>query len=135
MQPGRLLDFLLACCVSTALTLSCVVGFGANGTLQIFGVPLGDACPFHRFTQMQCPFCGLSRSMVAMMDGDIGKSFAYHPLSLCIAVLFFGFIAAVCAAAYRHTTPVIETRVFYIVLISLVIMSLTIWVARSLTTF
>lgn len=37
-------------------------------------------CPFKTFTGLPCPGCGLTRSAVAFLDGDLGLSLYYHPL-------------------------------------------------------
>jgi hypothetical protein len=37
-------------------------------------------CPFLIFTGIPCPFCGLTRSLLCLMHGEITQAFWYHPL-------------------------------------------------------
>jgi hypothetical protein len=46
-------------------------------------------CILRAVTGVPCPGCGLSRSMVAAMHGDLGSSFAYHRLGLLTLVYVF----------------------------------------------
>lgn len=41
-------------------------------------------CPFKVATGMPCPGCGLTRSSVALLHGDLGTSLYYHPLGAAI---------------------------------------------------
>ena len=131
MGRGRTLDVVVAGALLTALVLSYITDFGPNNDLQILGLSLGDACLFRRCTHIDCPFCGISRSMVAVMHGRIVESFVYHPLGPCLAVLFLGFLAAVCVAAYRNRTPIIETRIFSALILVVIITSLSLWSLRG----
>jgi hypothetical protein len=48
-------------------------------------------CPFRLVTGLPCPGCGLTRSWVYLMHGQLGQSLYYHPLgpiSLIAALLF-----------------------------------------------
>ena len=134
MLRGRILDILLAGVCVSALLLSCVADFGTRGEIQFGGVRLGDTCTFHRFTHIDCPFCGMSRSMISLLHGQYSGSFLYHPLGPCLAVGFLCFSVAVCVAACRGATPIIETRVFSFLLLTVVIASVSLWGARGLAT-
>lgn len=47
-------------------------------------------CPFRRLTGHVCPFCGTSRSIGALMNGDLAASLAFNPLGLMLtSVLLF----------------------------------------------
>jgi hypothetical protein len=48
-------------------------------------------CPFRLVTGLPCPGCGLTRSWIYFMHGDLGQSLYFHPLgpiSLIVAALF-----------------------------------------------
>jgi hypothetical protein len=39
-------------------------------------------CPFKDATGIDCPGCGLQRSMLSLLKGDVVDSFLYHPAGL-----------------------------------------------------
>ena len=45
------------------------------------------ACPFKKLTSLDCPGCGLQRSFVALLKGDIVGSFKFYPATLPILAL------------------------------------------------
>ncbi len=51
-----------------------------SGGLSLAGRSLPELCSFKRVTGIPCPGCGLSRSWVAALRGDLGASIAFHPL-------------------------------------------------------
>jgi hypothetical protein len=44
-------------------------------------------CPFLTITGLPCPFCGLTRSLLSLLQGELLKAFWYHPLG---PVVWFG---------------------------------------------
>lgn len=48
-------------------------------------------CPFRLLTGIPCPSCGLTRSWVALMHGDLGQSLAFHPLGWLVVILAVPF--------------------------------------------
>ena len=53
----------------------------------------GFACPFHTLTGYSCLTCGLTRSLHAIVQGDVIASFRYHAMG---PVILGGMIAAAC---------------------------------------
>lgn len=53
---------------------------GAEMHLSIDGVALPEVCAFRATTGIPCPGCGLTRSWVAMLHGDLAGSLGFHPL-------------------------------------------------------
>lgn len=51
------------------------------------------ACPFKQTFGIDCPGCGLQRSVIALMRGDIGASFKFYPPTLPILFLVFFTLA------------------------------------------
>ncbi|RYU86148.1 DUF2752 domain-containing protein [Mucilaginibacter terrigena] len=51
-------------------------------------------CPFKQLTGLDCPGCGLQRSVIALLHGDIYQSFKYHPATIllifCVAASISG---------------------------------------------
>jgi hypothetical protein len=54
--------------------------------LQLIRVPLPGVCLFHNLTGVPCPGCGLTRSIVAAVHGDLARSFSYHRMGLIVLV-------------------------------------------------
>lgn len=52
-------------------------------------------CLFRIFTGLPCPGCGLTRSFLALIQGDPVKSFQYHPLLLPVLFTLFTVLIAV----------------------------------------
>jgi len=46
--------------------------------LQNYLIP----CPFKKLTGIDCPGCGFQRSMLALLQGDLGKSFSLYPATI-----------------------------------------------------
>ncbi len=44
-------------------------------------------CPFRLATSLPCPFCGMTRSMLALAQGDLGASMRFHPLGPVLLVM------------------------------------------------
>ncbi len=67
----------------------------AGAHLSIDGVPLPGVCAFREATGIPCPGCGLTRSWVALLHGDLAWSLRFHPLGWLV------FLYAL-AQATRH---------------------------------
>lgn len=46
------------------------------------------ACPSKKFLHIECPGCGLQRSYIALMKGDIATSFSLYPAAIPMLLLF-----------------------------------------------
>ena len=47
-------------------------------------------CPFKYFTGIDCPGCGFQRSVIALVQGDLHKSFGIYPPAIPL-LLFFAY--------------------------------------------
>lgn len=45
-------------------------------------------CPFHRYLGIECPGCGLTRSLVNFYQGKLTESFFLNPVGILLGVLF-----------------------------------------------
>lgn len=45
-------------------------------------------CPSKRFFHLDCPGCGLQRSIIALLEGDIEKSIQLYPATIPILFCF-----------------------------------------------
>ena len=62
----------------------------------------GIPCAFHLLTGFYCPGCGGTRAVVYLLQGQIGRSFQYHPLIPYMAAELGAVPAAEAArAAYK----------------------------------
>ncbi len=43
-----------------------------------------DLCPIHRFAHIPCPSCGSTRSVLALMNGDLAGGLYWNPLGYFI---------------------------------------------------
>lgn len=51
------------------------------------------ACPFKTYIGFDCPGCGLQRSIIALIKGDLAASFQFYPATIpLIFVIVFTFI-------------------------------------------
>jgi hypothetical protein len=64
-------------------------------------------CVFRIFTGFPCPGCGLTRSFLALLQGDMAKSFQYHPFLLPV---LFTFLTAL--SAFLSGKKIIKKNIF-----------------------
>lgn len=60
-----------------------------NSYLELGRISLPQVCVFKNLTGLPCPGCGLSRSMVAAMHGELEMSLAHHRLGFLTLVYIF----------------------------------------------
>ena len=48
--------------------------------IKRFGVTTGSICLIRGLTGIPCPSCGMSRAIIAVINGDIINAFKFHPL-------------------------------------------------------
>lgn len=49
-------------------------------------------CLWKRYLDIDCPFCGFQRSVIALLQGDIGKSITLFPVLLPLLATVFLFL-------------------------------------------
>ena len=96
-------------------TTVAVVGAAALGAACVFspsGVESGPPlCPFAVMTGLPCPGCGLTRSWVAFMHGDVGSAFtfnAFGPVFLLLTAVTV--VAATVTLVRRRGAPLAGWR-------------------------
>ncbi len=87
MTRNKLYVFLSTACTVGLVWL--IIAYNRN----ISGEVDGGVCLFKRITSLPCPSCGSSRSVLALLKGDLSGAFRLNP---------FGFIVL----AVMVTTPV-----------------------------
>ena len=89
----HLLPHLVICIVCFGILAGCLVltpPKRGSPCVQIGNIPLPGICMFRSVTGIPCPGCGLLRSMVSAMHGDVARSLEYHRLGL-ITLVYVGF--------------------------------------------
>ncbi|GAA2776729.1 hypothetical protein GCM10010470_06810 [Saccharopolyspora taberi] len=61
------------------------MGAGALGLLLATGV-LAVPCPFKLLTGLDCPFCGGSRMLGALLAGDLGRALDLNAFALLVVL-------------------------------------------------
>jgi len=60
--------------------------------VRLAGTPLPGLCMMRQLTGVPCPGCGLTRSIVSAVHGELRESFFHHRLGL--AILFYVLLQA-----------------------------------------
>jgi len=83
------LVILIACFCILAGALLIEPAAPGTSHIRLGQIPLPNVCIFLGTTGLPCPGCGLSRSIVAAVHGDLGVSLSYHRLGLLTLVYIF----------------------------------------------
>jgi len=76
------------------------------------GEPLGALCLSRTVLGVDCPFCGMARSFVALAHGQLGRSIRFHPAGPILFGAMAMFVAMVVIVAVRRGRPLVERRRF-----------------------
>jgi hypothetical protein len=83
----------------------CGASLGAAGLGAVTGADLDGSpvlCPFRLATGLPCPFCGLTRSMLAAGGGDWETSLQLSPLGPVVLVLAAPILVWIAVATARR---------------------------------
>lgn len=81
----------------------------ARDGVTVLGWQLPELCSAKRFFDLSCPGCGLTRSFVVGVRGDLAGSFALHPVGALLLLLTAAQVpyrAARLLGLLRPSTPV-----------------------------
>ena len=104
-----------------------------HGTVLTFlGFTLPTVCVFKLTTGLPCAGCGLTRSVVLLMHGSLGASFAMHPFGVAAAGLAALQVPPrlTMAAGRRPAWIARFDRVWLISLLSVFVLMLAWWIYR-----
>ncbi len=73
----------------------------------------GPGCPLKATTNIDCPFCGMTRATLAMGRGDLGTALEYHPLAPFVLLFVLTLLVLV---AFGRTTTLLSGRRPFLVL-------------------
>ena len=91
------------------------IGFGAVAAAQLAAAfvfprlgPIGVTCPVRAIAGVECPFCGMTRSFVALAHGRVADAFAFHPAGPLLMLAMLAFAISVVVVTARGTVPLSE---------------------------
>jgi hypothetical protein len=84
-------------------------------------------CPFKYLTGIDCPGCGFQRSVMALFQGDLQKSFALYPPAIPLLLFFAYGIADAFIKLDTPTSAVKKTLFMFVGSIVLVSYLVKIW--------
>lgn len=91
--------------------------------------PVMRPCLFHSITGVPCPTCGATRSVLALLDGDLPGAAGFNPLVFAATVVFvLGGVVAPLWAWRRGMAPRLAGPIPLPVRIGLVALILANWV-------
>ena len=64
---------------------------GALGYLTLWPTEYRVPCLFHAATGLLCPGCGTTRSLTALIQGDLAAAFAFNQLIYFIPLFLFAY--------------------------------------------
>jgi hypothetical protein len=128
--PGRALDLGFAALVAAQLGASAWLTPAGDQVMLPGGGSLGGMCWFRAAFHIDCPFCGMTRSFVALAHGDVAGAFRFHPAGpLLFAAMAVGLVALV-TVFVRRGQPLFERRRFVIAFEAVALVCLTIGVFK-----
>ena len=77
-------------------------------------------CRFHEQTELLCPGCGLQRSVIALLQGDLIDSFLLFPALLPLLAMF-SFLAVHLVFNLRHGALVL--KILYISNVAIILLN------------
>ena len=78
------------------------------------GAPLSSPCLSRALFHVDCPFCGMTRSFVALAHGRLGAALDFHPAGPRLFVARLGFLGAVATVSIRRAQPLFDRRPFVV---------------------
>jgi hypothetical protein len=58
-------------------------------------------CPVYALTGWQCPGCGMTRALAALLHGHVAEALRWNPLVLLVVAGFVAWVVAACRGAKR----------------------------------
>jgi len=127
---GRALDLGFAALAAAQLGASAWLVPSEDQVVLPGGAILGGLCWFRAAFHIDCPFCGMTRSFVALAHGDVPAALRFHPagplLFAAMMVALIGFVTVF----VRRSRPLVERRRFAIAFEAVALVCLTIGVIK-----
>jgi hypothetical protein len=109
---GRMFDLGLAVLVAAQLAASVVLHSAGDEVVLPGGASLGGTCWFRGVFHVDCPFCGLTRSFVALAHGELAAAVRFHPAGPLLFAAMVAALIALVTVFVRRARPLSERRGF-----------------------
>lgn len=129
-EARRRCILLLAILTLVGLSLG-ILSLVSNIIRASFGGHPQALCPFLNVTGIPCPFCGISRSLFSLLNGNLSKAVWYHPFGPALwgGAGLLGFCSFTLTLFMRKASLRLSQRV---VVTSLVVVMLVAWYGNIL---
>ena len=77
------------------------------------------ACPYQTYFNMDCMGCGIQRSFIALLKGDLLESIIYYP-ALIPMLLMFSFLIAHLVFKFKHGAAWLKYQFLFVITIVVV---------------
>jgi hypothetical protein len=124
--PGRAFDLGLAAFVAALLGAAAWLVPSGDQIALPGGASLGGLCWFRGVFHIDCPFCGMTRSFVALAHGDVAAALRFHPAGPLLFLAMAVFLVIVAATLIRRGRPVVERPSFVFAFESITLICLAI---------
>lgn len=84
LYHGVMLGMALAIIVLAAVLR---VGGEEHVVVPLLGQPLPAVCSLKRLSGLDCPGCGLTRSLISLAHGNVAQAWHFNPAGLAVAVV------------------------------------------------
>jgi hypothetical protein len=128
--PGRALDLGFAALAAAQLGASAWLARVGDQIVLPGGASLPGLCWFRAVFQIDCPFCGMTRSFVALAHGEVGVALRYHPAGPLLFAAMVVFLGMVVVVSVRRGPPLVERRRFAIAFEAVALVCLTLGVFK-----
>ena len=117
----------------TRLARLFLLGLGGVGLYMAFSSSSGEElaiipCPFRLVTDLECPGCGMTRSCLALAQGEFVSAWNFHPFSFFLVALAVGvgFFPTASRSLWNRLSPMARGLFFF----SLVALCLGRWIGH-----
>lgn len=103
---SRRADMIILAAIATALGVAAVAHTSGATVVGPGGNDLGVMCWLRGRLGIECPFCGMTRSVVSLFDGNLAAAWKWHPAGPVMATWMIGVAGWIAIAAFRQRPPV-----------------------------
>ncbi len=105
LGAGRRVDVVIALVGLATLAAALILDVVSDKVVMPDGAALGGSCWSLEIFGVACPFCGMTRSVIAFAHGDLGLSLGFHPGGFLMAITMVGSAIGVAFLALTGGRP------------------------------